>query len=266
VGPEPRIVFGAHDRAYMVWASPNGVDLVVAHGGRRFGAPDVISGAGATLTSPSIALTPDGNAVIARCWLGSRLSDTGGIAVTDRDPAGALSRPVKLPLAPNSENNSGTAAGRPDILIDPKGQALIDWQQGDFQIEEAVRAPDGTIGPTSIIGNNIVGAEPLIMDAHGDTIVSYEAGPDQETFWQLRPPGGTFGGWTPIPDSVNGYSFLMLRAERRHHRLEHADRHRTRRHQSQRPVTGSRHGALPGLITVLLAGSASSRRVEALGA
>jgi len=213
-GPQPQVVFGARDLAYLVWAGPTGLELAVTRAASgRFGAASHIASGADTFTAPSIALTGDGSLVIAWHWLGVFVSGApipDGIAVAVRNPAGALTAPLKLaPAAASGE--AGAGAGPPTVLIDPHGQALTDWQQGDLYIEEAVRATDGTIGATSIIGTVMNIGEPMVMDAHGDTVLCYEAGPDGETFWQLRPRGGTFGAPTPVHDSVNGDSFLVLR-------------------------------------------------------
>ena len=212
-GPQPKVVFGARDIAYLVWAGPSGLELAVTRGaGRRFGAASHIGSGADTFTMPSIALTGNGTLVIAWHWRGIFVTGApipGGIEAAVRDGSGALSTPVKLAPAPGTLE-PGANAGPPTVLIDSHGQALIDWQQGNYQLEEAVRAPDGTIGPSGIIGT-VMGSEPMVMDGLGDTVLCYEAGPDAETFWQLRPPGATFGAPTAVPSSVNGDSFLLLR-------------------------------------------------------
>jgi len=113
----------------------------------------------------------------------------------------------------------GSGGGEPSILIAPHGQALIDWPAGDDSgyLYEAVRAADGTVGPTTVVGTFMLilagpmTRDPIIIDGNGNEVLCYEAGPDQETFWQLRLPGGTFGAPSQVPSSVNGSSFLVLR-------------------------------------------------------
>ncbi|HXR13110.1 MAG TPA: hypothetical protein VN740_00535 [Solirubrobacteraceae bacterium] len=210
-GPQPQVVFGAHDRAFLVWASPTGLEVAVTHAaGQRFGAASHIASGSDMFTAPSIALAGDGSAVVAWHWLGVFVSGApipDGIAVAVRDPAGALGAPRKLaPAAASGE--AGAGAGPPSVLIDPHGQALIDWQQGDLYIEEAVRATNGTIGATRIIGTMTGTSEPIVMDARGDTVLSYD-GVEGQSYWMLRPPGGTFGAPTPVPGGGN--SFLLLR-------------------------------------------------------
>jgi hypothetical protein len=209
-GARPKIVFGARDTAYLVWAGPDGLELAVAAAHHRFAASRIASGTD-TFTALTIALTA-GTAVIAWHWRGTLISGTGGIAVAVRDPAGAISAPVDLAPAPGSQAVGDTATGNPAVFIDPQGRAVIDWQQGDFQFEEAVRSADGAIGASSVIGNDIVGGEPIIMDGHGNEVLSYEAGPYFESFVRLRHSLGTFGSETMLPGSCFSPSFLVLRA------------------------------------------------------
>jgi hypothetical protein len=221
-GVQPQIMFGARGVAFLVWAglkglcllSPpceptaRGIELAVAAADRRFGPPRQIAPVADTVSAPSLGLTPDGSATVAWDWSRSRAG--GGIAVAVRDAAGAVSTPLKLSVP------AGTVApgepGPPTVLVDPRGEALVDWVQADYSIAEVVRSAAGTFGPSQIIGR-VLGNEPMAVDARGDTALAYEAGPYAEAFWSVRPPGGLFGSSILLPGSGSGPPFLIQRAE-----------------------------------------------------
>jgi hypothetical protein len=221
-GLQPQLVFGARDVAYLVWAGPTGscsfspicqpesrrgIELAVAQAGRRFGAPRQIAPGPDSVFAPSIGLTPDGSAVVAWGWTRRGVGTIGGgIALAVRDAAGAMSTPLKL--APATPSLKLVPAGAPTVLVDPQGKALIDWDQGDYSIAEVDRSAAGTFGPSHIIGR-VIGNEPMVMDARGDTVLAYEAGPYAEGFWSVRAPGGTFGNSMLLPTSGAGPPFLV---------------------------------------------------------
>jgi hypothetical protein len=200
-GASPRVVFGADDTAYLVWAGEEGLEVAVAQAGHVFGSGNQISAGTDVFTSPAIALT-GGNAVLAWHWSGSVAPGVAAPVGTDMavlDSAGTISTSLDL----------GAGAGAPEVLIDPHGQALIDWASGDGQLYEAVRATDGTVGSTTVIGT-VPTDDPIVIDGQGNELLSYESGPYEVTFWQWRPPGGTFDNATSVPGS-SGNSFLLLR-------------------------------------------------------
>jgi len=208
----PRIAFGSGDVAYLVWAGRTGLQVAVAPAHHRFVATAIASGSN-VFDAPAIALT-GGDLVIAwRWWPAASCAlcgSTATIGVAVRDPSGVISVPVELPQ-PTGSAPPGDAHP-PDAFVDPRGQAVIDWQYGDFAIAEAVRAADGTVSAPTVVGTDIVGAEPIIMDGHGNEVLTYAAGPDQEAFVQLRTAGGSFGDSMMLPDTAyNAYSFLVLR-------------------------------------------------------
>jgi hypothetical protein len=208
----PRIAFGPGDVAYLAWAGRAGLEVAVARAHHGFVTSTIAAGT-AVFDAPALALT-GGELVIAwRWWPAATCAlcgSTATIGVAVRDPSGAISSPVELPQ-PTGSAPPGDAHP-PDVFVDPHGQAVIDWQYGDFAIAEAVRAADGTLSAPGVVGDDVVGAEPLIMDGHGNEVLTYCAGPDQEAFIQLRAAGGTFGGATMLPDTAYGaYSFLLLR-------------------------------------------------------
>ncbi len=207
-GRAPQIAFGAHDVAYLVWKGANRIELAVARPGRRFGEPRLLSRSDESVRDPSIGLAPDGTAVVAWRWGPLGRFPEAGIEAATRSATGALSAPVKTPGAPSASGFGVGAYGAPTVLVDPAGEALIDWVQIDYSIAESALAKDGTAGASRVIGH-VLGNEPMLMDGRGDTVLAYEAGPYYEVFWSARPAGGVFGNSELLPDSCLGPPFLV---------------------------------------------------------
>jgi hypothetical protein len=210
-GRAPQVIFGKRDSAYLLWRGPRGIELAVAGPARGFGAARVLSPAGESTADPSIAVTPDGAAVVAWCW-GPRGSShpSEGIEVASRSAAGVISTPARLSAPPTTSAFGLGVSGPPTVLVDPHGEALIDWAQVDYTIAESVRASNGELGPARVIGR-VLGNDPMVMDARGDTVLAYLAGPYDEAFWSVRPSEGTFGPSVLLANSGSGPPFLLER-------------------------------------------------------
>ncbi|HME02899.1 MAG TPA: hypothetical protein VKG38_07685, partial [Solirubrobacteraceae bacterium] len=214
-GPEafansPQVVFSNRDVAYMAWEGTNGVELAVAQPGRPFGPDREVSPGNRGAAGPSIGLLPDGGAVLA--WSSQAPpSVQGRIEVAAVSAAGSPSAPVRLPAGPSNAPFNIGVTGPPTVLINPASEDLIDWELSGTALGESVLATNGTFSPPRVIAN-LQGNEPLLMDARGDSMLAYTAGPYAEAFWSVRPPGRLFGPNEMLPKSGSGPPFLVLRA------------------------------------------------------
>jgi hypothetical protein len=211
LGAEPKAVFDARGRAYVVWVGPLGageeVQLAVARPGRRF-EPVRVSPPGDPAVDPSIAVTRDGAATVVWSRRANPAFDLiGRIQAAVRSPTGTLSAPVALSdparfppgVTPLSDG------GGPTIVANPQGEAIVVWQQQTFPetgggLVTAVRSSVG-FGPTQVVDGGQTSVPTMAVDGRGNTALIHFRGAAGFGEWRVRPPGGAFGPPQHLPGS-----------------------------------------------------------------
>jgi hypothetical protein len=210
LGAEPKVVFDARNRAYVVWAGLRGagagIQLAVARAGRPF-KPTRVSSAGEIASDPSVAVTPDGSAIVV--WSGG--NDTPGVGgrvqTAVRGSTGMLSAPLTLSdrarFPPGVTPVYGGSA--PRVVANPQGEAIAVWQQQTFPetgggLVAAVRS-SGAFGPSQVVDPGHTFGPMMAVDGRGDTVLVHFRGAAGFGDWRVRPPNGVFGPPQTLPGS-----------------------------------------------------------------
>jgi len=218
-GSDHTIALSRGGTAFVVWAATvrrsrgpgSALRLAIAPRGELFGPARPIPSPGEA-SQPSIAIAPNGNAIIA--WRGSL--PTGGeqnvdapILASLRTPAGVLSATQVVSLLPGSG---------PQVRTNAQSEAILVWNQrnptpqnpdGPEVAASVRRVPDAGFGPPVRLSpaGLAAGSVSLADNAAGTTIAVYSVGPPRNTTppvaaAQVMAPGAGFG-----PAQVIGAEF-----------------------------------------------------------
>ena len=151
--------------------------------------------------APVVALDKEGGAVAA--WLGSE----GGfrvIAVATQPFGGKWSPPEVL-------SGPGRNASRPQLVMDPEGNAIVGWirSNGDWAVAQVASRPaGGSWGEPTNLSNrsgNASGLD-LAITTGGHAIAAWKQGSQRANLWSASRPEGTsrWGSRVPITENWSG--------------------------------------------------------------
>ncbi len=162
-----------------------------------------LSEAGQNAGQPEVAVDSAGDAVAV--WYRSDGSNTI-IQSAERPAGGAWSEPVNL-------SEEGQNAEKPQVAVDPQGNAVAVWRRNDgskYRIQAATRPPGGAWSEAvdlSEAGENA--SEPRVaIDSQGNAVAVWQrpVGPSTVVQSAERPAGGAWSAAVTISPSEKGAS------------------------------------------------------------
>ena len=196
----PQVAIDAQGNAIAAWERSDGSHYIVQAATRPAGgswsAPAGLSAAGQNATNPMLAVNPEGEAItVWERYSGSHFV----VQVATRHAGGGWSAATNLSAAAKD----GT---RPQVALDPRGDAVVLWRSGDgsdLVVETASRPPGGSwSAPAELTAPGLDAYAPRIaVDAQGNAIAAWERFDGSHYIVQAatRPAGGT---WS-VPASLS---------------------------------------------------------------
>ncbi|HXU33982.1 MAG TPA: VCBS repeat-containing protein, partial [Thermoanaerobaculia bacterium] len=212
----PAVAMAANGQFLVVWVSDLWLSGVVQTiWGRRFDAAGtplgedfVIGTAGRSETKPSLAMRPDGVALVV--WAHSPERDVLDVVGRFLDATGSLGEPFGV--TPSDPSSGPSYRYSPQAAFEPDGAAVIVWAEvpDTSLITDYARrfAPDGTaLEDPVVIASDLdrfVGGPPAVAVGAGGTLVIWED--SSFVFWGrfLKPPGGGAGNRLRLFDANFG--------------------------------------------------------------